>query len=322
MLNLKQLTDDQLLADTEKLVQRERVLLTDILNHLKEIDRRRLFSKLKYSSLYDYATKHLGYSEDQAYRRIQAMRLLRELPEIETKINDGSLCLSHLGLAQSLFKNEEKSQNTFSKEKKVQLLEKLKNTSKREAEKIALSHATNSTIFQADKIRIVSEKNVEIRFIAKEELCQKIERLKGLLAHSNPNIGLSELFDQLCDLGLDKWDPLKKQMRKISSEQKQEKSVVNETVVSKTALARKMELRTQASMSLARVKTEVWKRDNGKCQNCGSQYAIEIDHCIPKALGGDNSKDNLRLLCRTCNQRAAINIFGLSKMQKYIKKAQ
>ncbi|NUM88778.1 MAG: HNH endonuclease, partial [Bdellovibrionales bacterium] len=51
-----------------------------------------------------------------------------------------------------------------------------------------------------------------------------------------------------------------------------------------------------------------------KCENCHSVYALEIDHRIPRALGGTNDAPNLRLLCRSCNQRAAIQVFGLRKM--------
>ena len=60
------------------------------------------------SRVYEYAIKKLGYSEDQAYRRLAAMRLLKEIPELEEKINSGSLNLTHMGMAQSLFKREQK----------------------------------------------------------------------------------------------------------------------------------------------------------------------------------------------------------------------
>ncbi|MDZ4678563.1 MAG: hypothetical protein SGI74_13780, partial [Oligoflexia bacterium] len=155
MINLKSINDDVLLNETRKLVQQEREILSHILHHLREIERRRLFSKLKYSSLFTYALKELGYSEDQAYRRIQAMRLLKELPEIEEKINKGLLNLTHLGMAQSLFKREEKIQRAFSKLEKIEVLEKLENTSKLEAEKIAVSFSTNPVV-PIEKVRTIS----------------------------------------------------------------------------------------------------------------------------------------------------------------------
>jgi hypothetical protein len=45
LMNLRKLTDLSLLEKTTELVQRERELLTEILHHLLEIERRRLFSQ-------------------------------------------------------------------------------------------------------------------------------------------------------------------------------------------------------------------------------------------------------------------------------------
>lgn len=79
-MNLQAMNDSSLIAATESLIRQERELLTSVLHHLHEIDRRRLYCSLGYKSLFDFAVRHLGYPEDQAYRRISAMKLLRELP--------------------------------------------------------------------------------------------------------------------------------------------------------------------------------------------------------------------------------------------------
>ena len=105
-MNLKHLTDTQLLSDTKAVRQCERDTLTKMLHHLREVERRRLFATLKYKSLHAYAIGELGYSGDEAGRRIAALRLLKELPEIEEKIENGSLNLTNLGLAQTLFNKE------------------------------------------------------------------------------------------------------------------------------------------------------------------------------------------------------------------------
>jgi HNH endonuclease len=61
----------------------------------------------------------------------------------------------------------------------------------------------------------------------------------------------------------------------------------------------------------------IWSRDQRCCRQCGSARFLEIDHIIPLALGGTDDVENLRLLCRPCNQRAAIEKLGSVKMQKY-----
>ena len=89
-MNLTYLTDKTLLADIKILVLKERMVSTKILHHLKEIDRRKLYSDLGYSSLFDYCLRELGYSEAAATRRIRVARMLETLPEIEKRLNRGN----------------------------------------------------------------------------------------------------------------------------------------------------------------------------------------------------------------------------------------
>ncbi len=44
----------------------------------------------------------------------------------------------------------------------------------------------------------------------------------------------------------------------------------------------------------------------GKCANCGKQYDLEYDHKMKFSHGGDNSPENIQILCRSCNQRKEI----------------
>jgi 5-methylcytosine-specific restriction endonuclease McrA len=68
------------------------------------------------------------------------------------------------------------------------------------------------------------------------------------------------------------------------------------------------------------LKRAVWIRDQGHCsyENCKSQHFLEIDHIRPVALGGKNELSNLRLVCRTHNQRAPIEVFGLNPIGRFL----
>ena len=56
------------------------------------------------------------------------------------------------------------------------------------------------------------------------------------------------------------------------------------------------------------VKMYVWKRDGGKCVNCGSNINLEFDHIIPVSMGGSNTARNIQLLCEECNRRKGGNL--------------
>ncbi len=56
------------------------------------------------------------------------------------------------------------------------------------------------------------------------------------------------------------------------------------------------------------VRAFVWKRDEGRCVQCGAQEELEFDHIIPVAKGGGNAIDNIQILCRDCNQQKSDSI--------------
>lgn len=58
----------------------------------------------------------------------------------------------------------------------------------------------------------------------------------------------------------------------------------------------------------ATVKREVWRRDQGKCVECGSKEFLEFDHIVPFSRGGSNTTRNIQLLCGKCNKAKSNNI--------------
>lgn len=306
-MKLYKLTDRELLNNTRELIRRERALLTQILHHLREIERRRLFSDLGRQSLFDYAVRELGYSEDQAYRRLNAMRLLREMPHIEKNIAEGSLTLSSLSIAGSLFKAEAKYATAFSKQKKIEVLEALTNKSRKESKKIVRQFSTlPAAQLRPEKIT-ETEDGEEWRLNAPTSLVNKVARVKAILAHSHPNATHTEIYEKLCD------DFLARHEQKTAAKSAQSRN----TAPKSTKAANKITVNARQTIS-AGLRRQVWQRDGGKCTKCGSVHAIEIDHILPVAHGGLNTLENLRLLCRSCNQREAIVKMGQDKMDAHL----
>lgn len=50
------------------------------------------------------------------------------------------------------------------------------------------------------------------------------------------------------------------------------------------------------------VRIAVWRRDQGRCANCGSRENLEYDHIVPVSKGGSNTARNIELLCQDCNR--------------------
>lgn len=178
-MNLRHLTDTALLADTKFLAQREREISLKILHHLKEIDRRKLYSELRFPSLFEYAVKELGYSESSAMRRIHAARLLADIPELEKKIENGHLNLTNLSMAANLFKTEDiKDKGT-----KKEILAKLEKKTKKETEKILMEFAPPSPL-PKEITKQVTPEFITIRLNVTNETHQLLEEIKGVLAHN------------------------------------------------------------------------------------------------------------------------------------------
>ncbi len=52
------------------------------------------------------------------------------------------------------------------------------------------------------------------------------------------------------------------------------------------------------------IREQVYQKYNGRCAYCGHEIAIkdmQVDHIIPKRLGGSDSIENYNPSCRTCN---------------------
>lgn len=93
---MKHLRDHELHSGLSRLVASERKITAEILEYIKEVSRRRLYSKYDCSSLYMYLTKVHKYSGSAAQRRIDAARVLKECPSVKRELQNGSLNLSQV----------------------------------------------------------------------------------------------------------------------------------------------------------------------------------------------------------------------------------
>lgn len=327
------LSNEALLRNTQSLVAEERKLTTEILWHLHEIQIRRLYAEKGYASLFEYAVQVLGYSEAAAGRRISAMRLLVEVPEIEPALKAGSVSLSTLSTIQSFVQRKE---DPVSKAEKRELVFALQGKSRRECEKLLIALDPSAAIPQ-EKERVVSPTQTEIRFIADDELMEKLQKIRELDGHVTAGASYLELFHRMADLALKKLDPLaskKPHAQKVTppaelkddassssrSEQFEHDSRQHNTTHISTLT------RSQQRSISSTLRRDVWRRDQGLCtyrsldgKRCTSRFALEIDHIQPVALGGATKFENLRLHCRAHNQHQAVIKLGPDLMRAFIR---
>src|SRR2546422_9655105 len=98
MESLAGLANAQLLARVRELVSRGNEVEADLLEHLGEVDARRLYLEEGCSSMFTYCQRVLHFAEGVAYKRIQAARAARQYSEILEAVRNGELHLTAVGL--------------------------------------------------------------------------------------------------------------------------------------------------------------------------------------------------------------------------------
>lgn len=296
MFNLKSLSDHDLIQQTQKLVRQERECTAAILEHIREIEKRKLYAEFNCNSLFAYCVQELKYSEQQAQRRIQAARLLEMVPEVEPLVKKGELNLTHMGKAQSLFNKKE-----FNQQEKKKFLESLAYKSSQETDKIIKGILPDPEPRQ--KMRAVNGKRSELRFCLEGEALEKFNQVKELMGEQN----LEKIVGKLIDCYLQqKTIPVKSSRENKANEQQQPQQTTRYIP--------------------AAVKKEILLRSGGQCEyrspitgeKCTCKHHLQFAHIKAFAHGGKNTVENLKIFCRTHNLRDAVNVFGRNHMDKYL----
>src|SRR6185503_1113622 len=91
---LETMSDREVVEALVELLRAERRLTAAVLEHLGEVESRRLHLPAACSSIHVYCTRVLGMSEDQAFKRIRAARAVRRFPVVGAAVAEGRLHLS------------------------------------------------------------------------------------------------------------------------------------------------------------------------------------------------------------------------------------
>ena len=296
MKALKALRNEELVRTVKELVVKEREVTLAVIEHLQELYDRRIHLSSGYASIHEYLVKELRYSDGAAHRRISAMRLVQELPEVKQSIADGTLSLTTASTVQNFFRSEkQKHQKSYSKEEKLKVLDQVAGSSK----DVCLKKlAEVSPTFQT--------KEKELHISEDEELIKLMDEFRKLamIGDGTPQT----IIKTALRLAIKE---LKRQTQKV-------KQADPANLIQSASLEKPQKNENHSRYARNAVKQEVWPRDEGRCRfidpltkrRCTATRHLELDHARPFALDGETTAENLRLMCRAHNQLLARQTFG------------
>jgi hypothetical protein len=326
------LSDQQLQDALKLLADRDRALQVELLWHLAEFDRRRLYLGKGYPSMWEYCRRELKFSEGAAGRRLVSARKLVLLPKAAEYLRDGWIS----GCAFAVLAPKLTESNAD------ELLGKACGLSKRETEDlVAVLEAQPIASARRDVIRVVAKRAPlvmnepadgsptlaaragndgksqaavlelvhRVAFDADEEIVAQLKRLQELLGERE----LKEVVRRANAALLDKVDPVRRDARRVDKSTRKsakkpprvggEKPNVKSTVKHRQPIA---------------VRDAVAVRDGGQCTfvsrdgvRCTARRHLHVDHVRPFALGGSSvDLENNRVMCAAHNLWRARQTFG------------
>ena len=236
------LSDDRLLERTKELSGIEHHLEVVVIDHLREIQKRRLYLRRGFSSLFDYAVRELGYSDAAAWRRIKAMRLCADVEGVRERLQSGSMTLNAAAQLQHAFDRQERKKERAARsapgeagfgaaaqsqegsatprpaerkpapaavldpEARRELVEQASGKSSREVMQL-LAEVDPELAAAAERARPLGGGRWELKAVIDDECRRGLERLQGLLSHVDPHLTMGQLMGRLVREGLDRHDP-------------------------------------------------------------------------------------------------------------------
>lgn len=330
------ISDEALLSEMQRLVASERQATARLVACLAEVDRRRLYLALGYTSLFKYCVDALRLSEDATFARIEVARAVRKFPCLVEHLAAGDLTLTAIRLlaphlthenhralvAEAQHKGMKDVQCLIARHKPQppvpSTIRKLPGAkppvaATTEAPSDSPGPPAPSLLRDVPKapsparrtvVAPLSEETYKVQFTIRKDAHDKLRRLQDLLRHQIPNGDPALIFERAMDALLA--DVLKKRTAAVEH-------------------PRNGKPASPASRHVpARVTRAVWARDGGACaftapdgRRCAEKGRLEIHHVVPYAAGGQTALENLELRCSAHNRYEAEQYFGPSVMSLF-----
>jgi hypothetical protein len=198
-----------------ELVREERLKTNEVLRMINEFAKSKGYYSLGHSSLFDWLVRGHGYSESAAYRRIEAARVIAELPEISNQLESGEVSLTQVAKVQSAVRAQERAtKSKISTTAKSAAIKAIGGKPRLQAELtlMDLFPAAQATA-SLDRTHVVNNETFRISFNVSKVIFDDLTRAKEILSHAIPSGAHSEILARLLKEFLNRRDPLRKDPR-------------------------------------------------------------------------------------------------------------
>jgi 5-methylcytosine-specific restriction endonuclease McrA len=330
---LRTLSETEFHQQFETIVGVELAVTLRVLHFINDLQRRKSFLEMGYSSVFDYCVRKLGYSRSGAGRRIQAARCAHRYPEIFAILRTGELKVGVAALIEPILTDDNKDE----------ILRRIRGANHRDVERVVSEYRppvelrdrfhyvqvpmpaprnADAEFFSRKCARMVPEEwrqpmqeKVYVQFLADEEFMKLFEEVRSLMPDGDEqNIG--DVMLRVMAEYRDRHSPVARQSRRAAKNG------------SASLESQRWECDSTQSRHIPdEVRDMVFVRDQGQCSfvagdgtRCQCRKGLQIDHIKPFANGGRHDPSNLRLLCAAHNRLAAEQTMGKHVMQPYWRK--
>src|SRR5687767_11519775 len=205
-MTLNHLSSHALTARIGELLVTERETIVELLFHLAEVERRRLYVELGYSSMYAYCRDRLKLAKAAAFRRSTAARLITQYPLVAEYLRDGRLSLTTLCLLKDVLRDGDHRLVFCCVPAQIDLLASPSTTSAPQnvagqmssgPELDRVNHgAAVAAAEQLARARIepVSSELRRMHVTVSREFIEDLEKVRALLSHSMAGAKLEEIL--------------------------------------------------------------------------------------------------------------------------------